>query len=955
MKRAINGLIPHDTYYVYDSYGNLSYVIPPKAADLGTIDTIALNNLCYQYLYDSRNRLIEKKIPGKTWEYIVYDKLDRVVAIGPALSPFNDSSATGWLVTKYDVLSRVVYTSWIEGVGRFLVNSLGRDVLQKTTITNNEQRGNTTLNGVTFGYTNTSQITEQHILTVNYYDDYSYPNPPALIPTVVEGEAVTSNLKGLPTGNWVRVLTTPSETLHEMTYSFYDKKARPLRTYQSNHLGGYTQTDVKLDFIGTTLYTLTKHKKTNTDTEITVLEGFDYTPEGRLLEHTHKINNLAIETLSHNEYDELGQLIIKRVGKIPSTPLQTVDYKYNIRGWLTDINNVDSLGDDLFAFKINYQNPAEIAPNNPALYNGNITETFWRTSNDNTLRKYRYKYDGLNRLTSASYKKPLSSGAGLVFSSGNYDEFVSYDKNGNIKTLERYGDLDDAVDNIIIDNLNYTYDAGNKLVKVKDTSNHPEGFKDGADNNNEYGYDNYGNMIRDDNKGIESITYNHLNLPKKITFISSQNINYLYNALGEKVKKEVVYGAEKTSTDYLDGFQYEKNNLVFLFTSEGYVNFGARAQRGASNYVYNYKDHLGNIRLSYSKATIGDFPVILEENHYYPFGLKHKKYGSVDKDFIEIEGEGGYYVGIDIVPPQTRKPYQYKLNGKEWQDELDLNFHDYGARNYDPALGRWMNVDPLAEKFFDRSPYEYAFSNPLRYIDPTGMSGEDIIFRGTDNKEIRIIAPGDDVEINLPIPLVVSGVINPNFGNTNDIVDTNRFVWGYTIDADVNLGVGLGAQWGGEVSVANFSDDTYGGYNYVYPGGHVNKTIGAKLDVSASVGVNLFVGYNDSKEPINPQGFAGTTYSYNFSADVKDVAGGGFTIAGFSSVENPFSGKGWKGISVGVSAGVGFTANAGSIGQQISKTTLLNNIVPTSQRSYSDKISNTLFPVTSSIIQAIRK
>src|SRR5690606_38375339 len=124
--------------------------------------------------------------------------------------------------------------------------------------------------------------------------------------------------------------------------------------------------------------------------------------------------------------------------------------------------------------------------------------------------------------------------------------------------------------------------------------------------------------------------------------------------------------------------------------------------------------------------------------------------------------------------------------------------------------------------------------------------------KGIDNNEVRIIASGDDIEINLPIPLGVSGEINPNFGGA---IDPNRFVWGYTIDADVNLGVGLGAQWGGEVSVANFSDETYGNYNYVYPGGHVNKTVGAKLDVSASVGVSLFVGYNDSKEPINPLGF----------------------------------------------------------------------------------------------------
>jgi RHS repeat-associated protein len=80
----------------------------------------------------------------------------------------------------------------------------------------------------------------------------------------------------------------------------------------------------------------------------------------------------------------------------------------------------------------------------------------------------------------------------------------------------------------------------------------------------------------------------------------------------------------------------------------------------------------------------------------------------LDKKVALARGKSG--VGI----------YQYKYNGKEWQDELNLNLYDYGARNYDPALGRWMNVDPLAEKYPNMSPYIYCANNPVLYVDPDG-------------------------------------------------------------------------------------------------------------------------------------------------------------------------------------------------------------------------------------------
>lgn len=709
---ASNQVESLDTYYVYDQFGMLSFVLPPLC-DLPT----KLNDLGYQYRYDHRNRLVEKKLPGKLWEFICYDKLDRVVAAGPVIHPENPNSSAV-IYTKYDAFNRVILTAYAALTTQ---TRLSIQNFYDTATALNETKSATTitLGGVATRYTNTVNPTVSYRpLTINYYDDYDFPSANTVFSTMLGVPVFYNNTtqkpKGMPTGNWARVFNGTSTVVTQLSTHFYDAKARLIKTHKRNHIsGGYTVTETEFDFSGKVLQKRTAHRYNSTSNELVVRERFIYSSQDRLLRHEHQVNGTNWEILANNSYDELGQLISKKVGKQDPTGasfLQKVDYAYNIRGWLTAINNVANTTDivtDLFAFKINYNNKEQNIPGVTNLYNGNISETYWRTESDGFTRMYGYQYDDLNRLLKGNYRK-------LGYSvTGNYDESLSYDKHGNIQTLQRNGFADaDFGMSVQIDNLAYTY-IGNQLQRVTDSSNSLNGFRDGTNTGTDFGYDNYGNMNRDNNKQL-SISYNHLNLPVAVEFVNSNRILYHYNALGEKLLKSVRTNnpSSEVVTEYIDGFQYKGGVLKFFPTAEGYVEF---LDPTKFFYVYNYTDHLGNVRLSYTQN--GNTVKTLEDNHYYPFGLKHENYAS--ERFERIRQENG---DLYVIQPTERREWQYKYNGKEWQDELGQNVYAFGWRDYDPAIGRFTKSDRFAEKYHKLTPYGYAGNNPVLVNDIQGDS-----------------------------------------------------------------------------------------------------------------------------------------------------------------------------------------------------------------------------------------
>jgi hypothetical protein len=288
--------------------------------------------------------------------------------------------------------------------------------------------------------------------------------------------------------------------------------------------------------------------------------------------------------------------------------------------------------------------------------------------------------------------------------------------------------------------------------------------------------------------------------------------------------------------------------------------------------------------------------------------------------------------------------YTFGFNGQEKVNEIagvgNHNTAKFGE--LETRLGRRWNIDPKPNT--STSNYSVLSGNPIKRTDPFGdTDNDDIVFKGSNDKEIRIAASGDDKVINLPVPQSKNGSIDLGLAN----VDPNKFAYGYTTHADFNMGLVGAGQWRGLVSVVNFTSNEYSGYNYVYAGGQITASFGAQLSFAASAGFSVFVAYNTS-EDFGPKTFSGKFYAASLSQDLKEIVGGGYTVSAFSGTPGVTS-KGWKGFSVGINVGVGESVNLASIGNQISNTILLNDVKPTSERSFLDILSNRVAPIKSSV------
>ncbi|WP_333624252.1 DUF6443 domain-containing protein [Sphingobacterium siyangense] len=643
------------TFYVYDDLGRLRYVLPPGATipqvdvSSNTVNNITTttyyytwslpnlenpDGLYYSYRYDGRGRLVERKIPGKAVEYMVYDSRDRMVLSQDG----NLRAQDKWMMTVYDAMNRPVLGA--------LVNSTNSRSAMVGVMDN---AGSYAVPGWRYYATQTdlfhnypANITDAYILSYTYYDDYAELTGVSFnsskIPAAPVGDASVVNYsntfatKGMVTGSKMRVLDPDNPNTNQWLTSaqFYDDKGRPIQNVQGNHKGGTDITGSLYYFQGMPYRNITWHQNpsaqvvpgattalTNIKLDKTYKRNLSLQGGNDLVwSLTQSINDGTPYELAYYDYNHLNQPVIKQ---FTSTDIL---HEYNIRGWLNHIQARKSTNHDVNFFNETLHYDDGFANK---LYNGNIAGITWKyydSLGSGANNAYGYTYDKLSRLSHAEYRE-LSQGGLWLNSHKDYTaSSITYDDRGNILTMNQRGNITNPIN---MDQLQYTYAANsNKLVKVKDnvtaasTGTLPD-FKDGADLGIEYTYDANGNLILDENKQM-TVEYTYLNKPSKIDVSGKGTISYVYDAVGNRLKKTVHDNVANTTEvwDYIGNFVYKDNVLQYILNEEGrsrpeVVTTGA--QSGQTKFVYDYfiKDHLGNVRSTVTAQPINQQYLALHE------------------------------------------------------------------------------------------------------------------------------------------------------------------------------------------------------------------------------------------------------------------------------------------------------------------------------------------------------
>lgn len=711
MVRKINGTQYLDTHYIYDIYGNLRYILPPELSQSlssqssGTIISdysTLMQQYAFIFRYDDKNRLIYKKVPCNDASQLIYDCHDRIVLS----SDGRQSQSNQYTYYLYDRFGRTVVKGLLYDVTS--IAQLRSYWQSREAIV--EFNGHA---GSLYGYTSPFSAAADDVLIANYYDGYQY------LDLFYEGQELqyqqkqdygecyvdtnynTLSYKGKLTGVLTRVLNDNND--FNLDAFYYDSKGRMIQQRSSNHLGGLDIEYRKLNFAGDPLQIWLEHSTESLGAD-TICYRYVYDNRGRLAESHIKLGNASEQLFERIGYDALGRMANRLMAGC------TTSYEYDAHGWITEISS------PYFAQTLHYSRDAQ---GGTGCLNGDICEMVWTETDNNVFpnptiheASYRYAYDGANRLTLATYTDLQRTGGSVGHTTThvntNYSTSYHYDRNGNVTSLQRCGPT--RQDNSffgttvyygVVDSLTVTL-AGNRLKKVKDKAaailllGGSMDFDDAADLDTEYTYDANGCLTSDANKGIASIEYNALNLPRRVTMTDGHQVEYTYDALGRKLAAEykfvtyipfvsIITGeteyidtlvSTQQRRDYCANHVYSSSSLERINLPHGYIDSN-------KNLVAYVRDYQGS-----NRCVIDWHGVVLSRQAYYPYGLPFASSALSDR---------------------------YRFGGKEFETASGLYLHDFSARWLANDLPRFTATDPLSVNTPDISPYTYCNANPIRF------------------------------------------------------------------------------------------------------------------------------------------------------------------------------------------------------------------------------------------------
>jgi len=676
---------PLDTYYVYNEYGQLRYVLQPMFQQDDDLDAYA-----FQYAYNAKGLCSMKKIPGCEPVCYWYDSHTNRMAF---MQNGNMRSSGRYRFMLYDSYGRLAVQ------GLCTLTEVPGSIHARADYTN-------TADGVAHtGYVMSSNVSLVGVTLEKacYYDDYNFLNK-VQDQTVRDSLTATgqSRKPGLQTGE--AVLSADGEML--FTAIYYDGKGRETDRRRMMPGGDFLRNSATYTFTDKPA-TVTEHLTHGGNTQNVAYTYSYYPANNQPSEATLSYNGRQPVSIARYGYDGLGRVTqLKRGGEA-----SVVGYTYHIQG------GPKSVQGSAFSQWLLYEESL-----NGARYSGDISGMQWNYAGTQGTYDYMFSYDGAGRLTNASFDMRYNT------LNLDFDEHISYDANGNVLTMTRHGIRDNSECGTT-DSLLYTY-SGNQLVKVRDCVTGPNNsstfhFTDNANEDVEYEYDQNGNMTKNLNKKISLIEYNSLNLPSKIQMGASK-IKYHYTSGGEKTKSwyparifwllvgefgpinsaispdgggtagimspRVQPGGSlpeigNDSLEYRGSFIYHNGSLELVLFDGGYISFSAQ---GVPQFHYYERDYLGSVR-----AIVGETGAVEHTNSYYPFGAQFFKN---TQNFTQ----------------------RYKFCGKELDSMHGINLLDFGARWYDPLLGRFTTIDPMCEKYYSVSPYAYCMNNPVNAVDLEG-------------------------------------------------------------------------------------------------------------------------------------------------------------------------------------------------------------------------------------------